>query len=95
MRLVERELDHAEHVSFRSGFSGPEFKLARTLVDEHFYALDGCDAAGVSFLKKRSLERVVDQVEDQARFPFFGFERERVVVAGHAAGRGVDEHVKL
>ena len=93
--FVQGEEDSAEHFGFWGGFAGPDFELAGTLVDEHFYALDGGDASRLRGLEEWGVQRVVDQVEDKFGVPLVGFERERVRTAGHAAGGGVDEDVEM
>ena len=95
MRLVEGEKYHAQHLRLGRGFAGPEFELARTLVDEHFNALNGGDAAGLGLFQEWSIQRVLDQIEDQSRLPCIRLQRQVVGVAGHAAGSSVDEHVKF
>src|SRR5271165_5498804 len=95
LRFMEGKKHDTEHFGLRSGLSGPELELTRTLVDEHLHSLDGRDAARAGFLEQRRIQGVVDQVEDQARIPFLGLEGEWMRVAMHAAGRGVDEDVEF
>jgi hypothetical protein len=48
--LFQGKEDYAQHFGFWGGFVGPEFELARALVDKHFISLDGGDAAGAGCL---------------------------------------------
>jgi len=93
--LVEGEEDYAEHFGFGRWFAGPEFELTRALLDEHFHSLNGVEAALAGDLKERRVERVVDQVEDQTRFPFLGLKGQWMGVAVHPAGGGVDEDFEI
>src|SRR5580658_2583349 len=55
----ERVFDYAEHLCFGSGFSGPDFELAGSLLDEHFNAADGGDSALARQLEQGRLHGVV------------------------------------
>ena len=71
--FIEGEEDYAEHFGFWGWLAGPELKLARALLDEHFHALDGVEAALAGDLQERRVEGIIDQIEDQAGLPFLGF----------------------
>jgi len=73
--LFESVQNDAQHFGFWSRLAGPQLKLASTLMNKHLIALNGGDATGVCGLEQRCVERVVDQVEDEASFPRIVFER--------------------
>ena len=75
VRLMKRKKHNPQHFSFWSRLACPELELARALVDEHLVALDGWDVAGSGSLEQWRVQRVVDQVEYQARLPLVVFER--------------------
>ena len=88
------QLDHALHLGLGGRFAGPKLELARALLDEHLQAGDDRNAARLGQLEQRRLQRVVDHVEDQTGVEFILCDGQRRLGAGHAAGRGVDEHIK-
>lgn len=86
--------DGAQHLGFGSGFAGPEFKLARALLDEHLDTLNHGAAALLCGAQQWCFQRIVDKIEDNAGVPLFGQERHGLGIADHATGRGVDQHIK-
>ncbi len=86
--------DDAAHCVFGWGFAGPDFELTGALLDEHFEAADGGDAAGLCEFEKRGFERVVDHVEDEIGVEFVFGEGQGLLRVLHTAGRGVDDRVE-
>src|ERR1017187_601760 len=93
--LAQRQLDDAQHLCFRRGFAGPDLELARALLHKHFQPTDYREAAGFRQLEQRSVQRVVDHVEDQADVQLILLNGQQLLDARHAARRGVDERVEL
>src|SRR5579862_3142317 len=84
----------AHHLRFRSGLAGPDFELARSLLDKHLKTANYWNTFGSRQREQRCFERVVDHVEHDACIEFVGGDRQRLLVALHAARRGVDQYVK-
>ena len=72
--LAEGVEDDAEHLLFGGGFAGEDFELARALLHEHLDAGDDGDALLAGHVDERRLQRVVDEVEDEAGVEVLGFE---------------------
>ena len=88
------QLDDALHFGLGRGFSGPDFKLPRALLDKHLQATDGGDSARLGEFEQGCFHGVIDHVEDQARVQFVFGDGQRDFGSAHPAGCGVDERVE-
>ena len=86
--------DDFEHLVLGCGFAGPDFKLAGSLLDEHFDAGDDGDALGAGELEEGGVDGVVDEVEDELGFELGGVDEGLRGDARHADGGGVDDDVE-
>jgi len=87
--------DDAKHLLFRSGFAGPDFKLAGALVDEHLDTGDDGNVLFAGHAQQRRVDRVIDHIEDEARVDFFRFENVVRLYPVHADRRCVQNDVEL
>ena len=64
------------------------------MLDEHFHAADGWDAAVFGQLQERRIHRVINHIKNQAGVQLVRFNGQRLLITRHAAGGCIDEHVE-
>src|SRR5215472_14624927 len=90
--LQKRQLHDPKHILTWGWLPGPDFKLARRLVNEHFAAWYDFCASWRWQLQQAGFRRVIDHIKDVSGFDFLGI-KGRFPMVSHGSGGGVDNDI--
>src|SRR5581483_952219 len=89
--VLQSPIHNVEHFIPRRGLPGPDFKLPRRLMDEHFYSRNNFSPFLLSKLEQASLTWIVNHIENVLGFDFVGIEWRIAVISHPHRGRVNDD----